>query len=135
MHLILPLCFRRAAYNDLLLAFDGHSNTRRSSPGGAFTLLHPVVSAKSSFRWFDTASFHCSLSPWYLRLLISLVVLLYRYNQQERSGSFTTDVFLALVGFQISLVFGTVVYGCSVLTVLSVLICSGVGLDVVEGFG
>jgi hypothetical protein len=68
LHLILPLCFRRAAYSDLLLVFDGHSNTRRSSPGGAFTLLHPVVTAKSSFRWFDTASFHYSLSPWYLRL-------------------------------------------------------------------
>lgn len=58
LHCNLPLCFRIAVYNYRRLALDGHSRTRRISPGGALTLVHPVMSTKSSFRWSFTASFH-----------------------------------------------------------------------------
>jgi hypothetical protein len=58
-----PLCLRMPSYSYLLLDFDGQSNTRRISPGGAFTLLHPVVREKSYPRCLDRASFHCSRSP------------------------------------------------------------------------
>jgi hypothetical protein len=44
------------------------------------------------------------LSPRYLRFYMSLVVLLYKYSQHDRSCSFTWDVDLDLVGFQISFV-------------------------------
>jgi hypothetical protein len=50
---------------------------------------------------------------------MSLVVLLYIYNQQERSGSFDTVGFLGLVGFQSSLFFVTVVWLFSVVIVFS----------------
>jgi hypothetical protein len=91
-------------YNNLRLAFDGQSRTSRSSPGGALTLTHPVIKVNSSPRCLANASFHYSLSPRYLRFYMSLVVLLYKYSQHDRSCSFTWDVYLVLVGFQISFV-------------------------------
>jgi hypothetical protein len=102
LHWIFPLCLRIAVYSYRRLALDGHSKTRRISPGGAFTLLHPVISAKSSFKWSLTASFHCSLSPLYFRWEMSLGLLLYIYNQQDLSYSLVFVVFWILVGFQIS---------------------------------
>jgi hypothetical protein len=105
LHLIAPLCLLIAVYNYLRLAFDGQSRTSLISPGGALTLTHPVVRANSSPRCFESASFHYSLSPKYLRFDISLVVLLYKYNQHDRSCSFTWGVYLTLVDFQISFVF------------------------------
>lgn len=44
---ISPLCCLIPSYSCLLLAFDGHSNTNLFSPGGAFTLIHPVIRSKS----------------------------------------------------------------------------------------
>ncbi len=110
LHLIAPLCLLMAVYNDLRLAFDGHSKTSLISPGVALTLTQPVVRENSSFRCFESASFHNSLSPKYLRFYISLVVLLYTYSQHDRSCSFTWDVYLALVGFQISFVLAVSVF-------------------------
>jgi hypothetical protein len=87
LHLMSPLCFLIPSYNLRLLAFDGHSKTSLSSPGGAFTLTHPVISAKSWPRCFERADFHSSLSPLYRLFCISLVILLYMYNQHDLSGS------------------------------------------------
>lgn len=75
---ISPLCFLIPSYSCLLLDFDGHSNTKRFSPGGAFTLIHPVVKAKSYPSWAERAVFHCSRSPLYLLAWISLVISLCR---------------------------------------------------------
>jgi hypothetical protein len=63
LHFITPLCFLMPSYSCRLADFDGHSMTSRDSPGGAFTLMQPVVSAKSCPRWAERAYFHCSLSP------------------------------------------------------------------------
>jgi hypothetical protein len=63
LHLIVPLCLLIPSYNYRLDALEGHWRTRRSSPGGAFTRMQPVVRAKSFPKWADRASFHCSLSP------------------------------------------------------------------------
>jgi hypothetical protein len=91
-------------YSSLLLAFDGHSRTSLISPGGALTLTHPVISVKSSPKCVDSASFHYSRSPLYRRFWMSLVTLLYIYNQQDRSGSLVGDVDLVFVAFHISVV-------------------------------
>jgi hypothetical protein len=101
---ILPLCLRMPSYSYLLLDFDGQAITNRISPGGAFTLVHPVVREKSCPRWLDRASFHSSRSPLYRRDLLSLDVLLWMYNQHALSGSTVLVVVLVFVGFQISLV-------------------------------
>jgi hypothetical protein len=101
---ISPLCLRMPSYSCLLLDFDGHSITNRISPGGALTLLHPVVREKSCPRCFDRASRHCSRSPLYLRDYMSLEILLYMYNQHPLSGSTVFVVVLVLVGFHISVV-------------------------------
>ena len=63
LHLISPLYFLIPSYSCRLLALEGHSTTSRCSPGGAFTLVHPVHKVKSVFRCFYRASFHCSRSP------------------------------------------------------------------------
>jgi hypothetical protein len=67
LHLTFPLCLLMPSYNYRLDAFDGHCRTSLYSPGGAFTLVQPVVRAKSSLRCVYRASFHYSLSPLYLR--------------------------------------------------------------------
>jgi hypothetical protein len=110
LHLIAPLCLLMAVYNYLRLAFDGHSKTNLISPGGALTLTQPVVRENSSFRCFESASFHNSLSPKYLRFEISLVVLLYTYSQHDRSCSFTWGVYLTFVGFHMSFVLAVSVF-------------------------
>jgi hypothetical protein len=101
---ISPLCLRMPSYSCLLLDFDGQSITNLISPGGALTLLHPVVREKSYPRCLDRASFHCSRSPLYRRDYMSLEILLYMYNQHALSGSTVFVVGLFLVDFQISLV-------------------------------
>jgi hypothetical protein len=75
---ISPLCFLIPSYSCLLLDFEGHSNTKRCSPGGAFTLMHPVTKAKSFPSWAERAVFHWSRSPLYLLAWISLVISLCR---------------------------------------------------------
>ena len=100
---MLPLCFLIPSYSCLLLALDGHSITKRFSPGGAFTLIHPVINAKSYPSWAVRAVFHCSRSPLYLLAWISLVISLCRYSQHDRSGSGIFMAFVILVGCHLSL--------------------------------
>jgi hypothetical protein len=66
LHLIIPLLRRIPAYNNLLLAFDGQLSTNCYSPGGALTLMQPVVKAKSYPSYLSRAVFHSSRSPLYL---------------------------------------------------------------------
>jgi hypothetical protein len=87
LHLIFPLFFLVPAYKSRLLAFEGHSSTNLYSPGGAFTLIQPVVRAKSFPRCASRAVFHCSRSPLYLLVWMSLVASLWMYNQHNRSVS------------------------------------------------
>jgi hypothetical protein len=94
LHFMFPLLFLIPAYRSLLLALDGHSSTKRSSPGGAFTLMHPVVKVKSWPNYASRAVFHYSLSPLYRLVCISRLASLWIYSQRERSGSKFT--FLAL---------------------------------------
>jgi hypothetical protein len=68
LHLIWPLLRLIPAYNILLLAFEGQFSTKRCSPGGAFTLMQPVVRAKSYPNCLSSAVFHSSRSPLYLRV-------------------------------------------------------------------
>jgi hypothetical protein len=75
------------------------------SPGGAFTLVQPVMSAASFPKCFDSASFHCSRSPLYLRFLMSLVTLLCMYSQHPRSGSTVFTVYFYLTDCHFSVVF------------------------------
>jgi hypothetical protein len=133
LHWIFPLCLRIAVYSYRRLALDGHSNTRRISPGGALTLLHPVISAKSSFKWSLTASFHCSLSPMYFRCEMSLGLLLYIYNQQDLSYSFVFVIFLSFVGFHISFDLVLVVGNSSAGVAFSVVVACIVVVGVVVG--
>jgi hypothetical protein len=103
---------------------DGQFSTIRISPGGAFTLVHPVMRAASYPKCFDIASFHCSRSPLYRRFLMSLVTLLCIYSQQERSGSVVVTFYLCLTDVHFSgafyfsgtdvVVYGWVVAGSSV---------------------
>jgi hypothetical protein len=65
LHFSVPLCFLMPSYNYLLDDLEGHYRTRRYSPVGALTLVHPVDRAKSFPRCADRADFHCSLSPLY----------------------------------------------------------------------
>jgi hypothetical protein len=124
LHLISPLCLRMPVYSSLLLALDGHSRTSLVSPGGALTLVHPVISAKSFFRCFDSASFHYSRSPLYLRFYISLVTLLYIYNQHDRSGSCCVDVRLVIDGLHFSVVLVVyVVVGCGGVGFCGAVVC------------
>ena len=97
------------SYSCRLLALDGHSITSRISPGGAFTLTHPVISAKSWPRCFERADFHSSLSPLYRMFCMSLVILLYIYNQQDLSGSVNITDFHGFVGCHlgVDLVYGS----------------------------
>jgi hypothetical protein len=122
-----------AVYNYRRLALDGHSTARRISPGGALTLVHPVISAKSSFKWSLTASFHCSLSPLYFRCEMSLGLLLYRYNQQDLSYSVVFAIFLSLVGFHISFDLVVVVGISAAGVVFSVVLASFVVVGVFSG--
>jgi hypothetical protein len=103
LHRMLPLCFLIPSYSCLLLALEGHSITNRFSPGGAFTLIHPVINAKSYPSWAVRAVFHCSRSPLYLLAWISLVISLCRYSQHDRSGSGIFVDFVILVGYHFSL--------------------------------
>jgi hypothetical protein len=130
LHLISPLCFLMPVYSNLLLALDGQSMTSLISPGGALTLMHPVINAKSSLKCLDKASFHYSRSPLYFRFLMSLVILLYIYSQQDLSGSCGGDDDLTFVGFHISFVLvllsvvvGGVCYTCTV-CVFTIVCCS-----------
>jgi hypothetical protein len=133
LHWIFPLCLRIAVYSYRRLALDGHSKTRRISPGGALTLLHPVISAKSSFKWSLTASFHCSLSPLYFRCEMSLGLLLYIYNQQDLSYSLVFILFFSFVGFHISFYLALVVGNSSVGVAFSVVVAYIVVVGVVVG--
>jgi hypothetical protein len=103
------------AYNSLLLALDGHSNTSRCSPVGAFTLMQPVVRAKSFPNYASKAVCHCSRSPLYLLVEISRVVSLWMYNQHDRWGSKVTLDARVFVGIHFSVGFfdvdGCVVVG------------------------
>jgi hypothetical protein len=87
LHFMVPLCLRMPSYSYLLDDFDGHYRTRRCSPGGALTLLQPVVRAKSAPRWADRAYFHYSLSPFQRLDWISRVISLCRYSQHDLSAS------------------------------------------------
>jgi hypothetical protein len=87
LHLMGPLCLRMPSYNYLLDDLDGQFKTRRNSPSGALTLMHPVVRAKSSLRCVERADFHCSLSPLYLRDWISRLMSLCKYSQHDLSVS------------------------------------------------
>ena len=76
------------------------------SPGGDFTLTHPVVRAKSFPRCASRAVFHNSLSPLYRLDEISLVDSLWMYIQHDRSVSKLTfldrsfdDYHFSVVGF------------------------------------
>jgi hypothetical protein len=71
LHFMFPLLFLIPAYRSLLLAFDGHSSTKRNSPGGAFTLMHPVVKVKACPNYASRSVFHYSRSPLYLLVWIS----------------------------------------------------------------
>jgi hypothetical protein len=104
LHLSWPLFFLIPVYNILLLALDGHSNTKRISPGGAFTLTQPVESAKSFPKCASRAAFHCSRSPLYLRVWMSLVVSLCIYNQHDLSGSKLTFLDRVFAGYHFSFV-------------------------------
>jgi hypothetical protein len=77
LHFMLPLLFLIPAYRSLLLALDGHSSTKRSSPGGAFTLVHPVVKAKSWPNYAFRAFLQSSLSPLYRLVCISRLASLW----------------------------------------------------------
>jgi hypothetical protein len=90
LHLIFPLLFLIPEYSILLLALEGHSSTNLYSPGGAFTLMQPVVRAKSFPSCVSRAVFHCSRSPLYRLVCMSRVVSLWIYNQHDRSGSNVT---------------------------------------------
>jgi hypothetical protein len=87
LHFIPPLLLLIPAYNSRLLALHGHSITNRSSPGGAFTLMQPVVNVNSFPSYLSRAYFHCSRSPLYLLVYMSLVVSLCIYNQHDLSFS------------------------------------------------
>jgi hypothetical protein len=87
-----PLLLRIPAYSCLLLDFVGHSITNRCSPCGAVTRLHPVSSANSFPSCVESAVFHSSLSPLYLRVWESRETVLYIYSQQERSCSVVLGV-------------------------------------------
>jgi hypothetical protein len=111
LHFISPLFLLIPSYSILLLDLDGHSTTNLCSPGGAFTLLQPVVMAKSFPSCVESAVFHCSLSPLYRLVYMSLVTSLYRYSQHERSGSYIFVSFLVCVDCHISGVVFVVVCG------------------------
>jgi hypothetical protein len=111
LHLMSPLLLLIPAYSSLLLAFEGHSSTSLSSPGGDFTLMHPVVSAKSCPNCVFKAYYHYSRSPLYLLLEISLLVSLWIYNHNDLYGSNVTLDALDLVGYHFSVDFFSTVGG------------------------
>jgi hypothetical protein len=123
LHLKFPLFLLIPAYNNLLLAFDGHSSTSLYSPGGAFTLTQPVVRAKSFPRWASRAVFHSSLSPLYLLVCISLEDSLWIYNQQDRSGSKLTFFDRVFVDCHFSVVYFVGFGGCVDLCGVCVDVC------------
>jgi hypothetical protein len=66
LQFIFPLLFLMPSYSYLRLDFDGHSSTNLCSPGGAFTLMQPVIKVKFFPSYAYRAVFHCSRSPTYL---------------------------------------------------------------------
>jgi hypothetical protein len=68
LHRMSPLLLRIPAYSYLLLDFVAHSITSLYSPCGAVTLLHPVSNPKSFPNCVESAVFHSSLFPLYLRV-------------------------------------------------------------------
>jgi hypothetical protein len=121
LHLIPPLLFLIPAYNYRLLALHGHSITNRSSPGGAFTLVQPVVKVNSYPSCLSRAYFHCSRSPLYLLVWISLVISLWIYNQHDLSFSiasffsfsFTACHFSVDVGYVCGVFVGSGLFGAT----------------------
>jgi hypothetical protein len=129
LHFKTPVCLLMPSYNYRLEDLDGHCNTSRYSPVGAFTLVQPVVRAKSVPRWADRACFHCSLSPLYRLDWISRVVSLCRYSQHDLSESGFCTVLAVRDGCHFAVVVLTVVGGCaSSVWVCSVFVMAGVAI-------
>jgi hypothetical protein len=123
LHFTFPLFFLIPAYKSLLLAFEGHSSTNLYSPGGDFTLIHPVVREKSFPRCASRAVFQSSRSPLYLLVCISLVESLWIYSQHDRSGSKLT--FLARIFDDCHFSVGCFAGRCGCMSVFGACSCCG----------